>query len=141
MVCKTITRGFESHPHLRARQPPDAVYHRGMERVLWVCFAGAIGSGSRYLIGLWALRTFGAGFPFGTLIVNVLGCFSIAIVAQATRLPQVVQVALVSGFLGGFTTYSSFNFETSELWSSGAIRLSVLNVCLTLGLCLAAGLG
>lgn len=112
-----------------------------MERLLWVCVAGAIGTGSRYLIGLWAVRTFGTGFPYGTLIVNVAGCFLIALAAQAGRLPPVVQVAVIGGFLGGLTTYSSFNFETTELARSGAFRLGIANLVFTLVLCMAAGLG
>jgi CrcB protein len=111
-----------------------------MERLLWVCLAGAVGTGSRYLISLWAVRAFGTGFPYGTLIVNVAGCFLISIAAHASRLPAVAQAALITGFLGGFTTYSSFNFETTELWRSGAIRLAALNLALTLVLGLAAGI-
>ncbi len=114
-----------------------------MERFLWVCFAGAIGSGTRYLIGLWAVRAFGTTFPYGTLIVNILGCFLIAAVMhvglETTRLPPGVRIAITAGFLGGLTTYSSFNFETTELLRSGAWRLGLVNVALTLVACLGAG--
>ena len=49
-----------------------------MERLLWICLAGAIGTGARYLIALWAAQRFGSAFPHGTLIVNPIGCFAIA---------------------------------------------------------------
>ena len=51
-----------------------------MERFLWICAAGAAGTGARYLIALWAVQRFGSTFPFGTLIVNLTGCFAIAAV-------------------------------------------------------------
>ena len=54
-----------------------------MERFLWICLAGAAGTGIRYLIALWSAQRIGAAFPFGTLIVNVVGCFAIAAVMQA----------------------------------------------------------
>lgn len=49
-----------------------------MERLLWICLAGAIGTGARYLIALWAAQRLGSAFPHGTLIVNLIGCFAIA---------------------------------------------------------------
>jgi hypothetical protein len=50
----------------------------GMERFFWICLAGAAGTGARYLIALWAAQRLGSAFPYGTLIVNVFGCFVIA---------------------------------------------------------------
>jgi fluoride exporter len=111
-----------------------------MERLLWVCFGGAIGSGARYLIGLWAQRTLGAGFPYGTLLVNVAGCFLIAGVMTAGRLPPTLQIAITTGFLGGLTTYSSFNFETTELYRSGNGKIALANLGITLVACAVAGL-
>src|SRR5260221_219849 len=49
-----------------------------MARLFWICVAGALGTGARYLVGVWATRALGASFPYGTLIVNVVGCFLIA---------------------------------------------------------------
>jgi fluoride ion exporter CrcB/FEX len=54
-----------------------------MERFLWICFAGALGSGARYLIALWAAQRLGSAFPYGTLIVNLFGCFAIAALIHA----------------------------------------------------------
>jgi CrcB protein len=54
-----------------------------MERFFWICLAGALGTGARYLIALWAAKRFGGAFPHGTLIVNLVGCFFIAAVMHA----------------------------------------------------------
>jgi len=115
-----------------------------MERFLWVCLAGALGTGARYLVGVWALQRFGPAFPYGTLIVNVAGCFLLGLVANlALRLPMfpvTLRLALTSGFLGGLTTYSSFNYETTRLFQEGSPRMAFLNYGLTGLLCLGAGL-
>jgi CrcB protein len=49
-----------------------------MERFFWICLAGAAGTGARYLVALWAAQRFGSAFPYGTLLVNLVGCFAIA---------------------------------------------------------------
>ena len=115
-----------------------------MERLLWICFAGALGTGVRYLVGLWAGQRFGTWFPFGTLIGNVCGCFLIALIMQLalelTSFPANLRLALTTGFMGGLTTYSSFNYETTKLLQDGALRLALLNFAITAFGCLLAGL-
>ena len=89
-----------------------------MERFLWICLAGATGTGTRNLVALWAAQRFGSSFPYGTLIVNLLGCFGItAIMHIAVTLTwsPTLRSAITIGFIGGLTTYSSFNYETSRL--------------------------
>jgi fluoride ion exporter CrcB/FEX len=54
-----------------------------MERFLWICLAGAAGTGARYLIALWAAQRLDSAFPYGTLLVNLVGCFAIAGVMHA----------------------------------------------------------
>jgi CrcB protein len=114
-----------------------------MSRFFWICVAGAAGTGARYLVALWSAQRFGATFPYGTLIVNVAGCFMIAALmhlAMINAWPATVRAALTIGFLGGFTTYSSFNYETTRLLEEGAIATALLNVFLTLTSGFAAGL-
>ena len=94
-----------------------------MERFLWICLAGAAGTGTRYLIALWAAQRFGSSFPYGTLIVNLVGCFGVAAamhMALALSWPATLRSAITIGFIGGLTTYSSFNYETSRLLEEGA---------------------
>lgn len=113
-----------------------------MERLVWICIAGAAGTGARYLITLWAAQRFGSVFPYGTLIVNVVGCFAIAAIMQAAvtlSWPATLRSAITVGFIGGFTTYSTFNDETSRLLGEGAAWPAMLNVAATLCGGLAAG--
>ena len=114
-----------------------------MERLFWICLAGAAGTGTRYLVGLWAEERLGSAFPYGTLIVNVAGCFLIALtmhlVMNAATFPPNVRFALTTGFLGGLTTYSSFNYETMKLAREGALGSAALNFGVTTCACLIAG--
>jgi fluoride exporter len=113
-----------------------------MQRFLLICLGGAAGTGARYLVAVWSAQRFGSAFPYGTLIVNVVGCFLIALImhlAMTNAWPATLRAALTIGFLGGFTTYSSFNFETTRLIEEGALARALLNVVLTLGGGFAAG--
>jgi CrcB protein len=106
-----------------------------MERLFWICLAGAAGTGTRYLVALWAAQRFGSTFPYGTLIVNLAGCFLIVLVLQApvaSSWSPVFRSALAIGYIGGLTTYSSFNFETTRLVQDGAGLLALLNAGATL---------
>ena len=114
-----------------------------MVRLLWICLAGAAGTAARYLIGLWSVWRFGPTFPYGTLIVNLTGCFLIAFVmevAAARSWPETTRLAVTVGFLGGFTTYSSFNFETTRLAQTGILSGASAYVLATLVGGLAAGI-
>lgn len=114
-----------------------------MQRFFWVCFAGALGTGFRYWIGLWAQR-FESPFPIATLIVNLVGCLLIAFVMQLSlrlvTFPPDLRVVLTTGFMGGLTTYSAFNYEATRLWLFGARRLALLDIAVTVVGCLVAGL-
>jgi len=115
-----------------------------MERLLWICLSGAVGTGTRYLVSTWAARAIGLGFPWGTLIVNVAGCFLMGavmhVVLHSAAMSPTVRLALTSGFLGGLTTYSSFNYETTKLFQDGIPMAAVANLGATLVGCFAAGL-
>ena len=113
-----------------------------MARLFWICLGGAAGTSSRYVIALWAAQRFGSTFPYGTLIVNLAGCFAIAALMQASATllwPATLRAALTIGFLGGFTTYSSFNYETTRLIEDGAVAMAALNAGLTIAGGFAAG--
>jgi len=112
-------------------------------KLLWVCAGSALGGGARYLVALLGVAVFGQGFAVGTLVVNVLGSFLMAAIAQAALLspgfdPD-LRLVLTTGVLGGFTTYSAFNQETVVALQRGARGLAAINVGLTLLLCLGAG--
>jgi CrcB protein len=113
-----------------------------MERLFWICFAGALGTGARYLIGLWAGQRLGTSFPYGTLIANVGGCFLLAAILQAAlnmaAFSPSLRLALTTGFMGGLTTYSSFAYETTRLAQDGAVGAAFMNFGLTTLACFGA---
>lgn len=114
-----------------------------MGKLALVCVGGAIGSGCRYLVASWAAEAFGPDFPRGTLIVNVVGSFLIAVIMETSlrtlAIPPTLRLFLTTGIMGGFTTYSSFNYETMRLVEDGAVGLALLNLGVTVAGCLGAG--
>jgi len=94
-----------------------------MKAVLLVALGGALGAVGRYLIGGMALRAFGPGYPWGTLIANVLGSFLMGVLVGwlGARLPQgegganQFRLLLGVGLLGGFTTFSAFSHEAVQI--------------------------
>jgi CrcB protein len=115
-----------------------------LERFLWICVAGAAGTGARYLIQLGTAKAFGQSFPYGTLIVNLAGSFLLALLMQLAlsgeRISPTLRLVLATGFLGGFTTYSSFNYETLALFEQRAFGPAAGYFAATVLGCLAAGL-
>ena len=108
-------------------------------RFFLVCLGGALGSGARYATSLWAAAAIGTAFPFGTLIVNVLGSFLLGFLMQAIPSSSDLRLMLTTGVMGGFTTYSTFNYETTEFLREGAWPLAAANILGTVAICLAAG--
>lgn len=110
--------------------------------VWWIMAAGALGTGARYLVGMWALDRFGAAFPYATIAVNLIGCFLLGMVTHLSSVPigsPELRAAVAIGLLGGFTTYSSFNQETLAMLTHGAAGAAALNVAVTLAGGLVAG--
>lgn len=93
-----------------------------MKFVLLVFLGGGIGSLSRYLLNRWITGLVVSTFPYGTFIVNITGCFLIGFLVYFTErfgtsaLPW--RIFLVTGFCGGYTTFSSFSFENVEFFSN-----------------------
>jgi CrcB protein len=114
----------------------------GMERLLAVGLGGLIGSVSRYGISGGVHRLVGVGFPYGTLSVNIVGCFLIGALtglseARGLFSPD-ARAFLFIGLLGGFTTFSSFAYETLALARNGQSMRVVVNVLLQVLACLFA---
>ncbi|MSP78872.1 MAG: fluoride efflux transporter CrcB [Dehalococcoidia bacterium] len=101
--------------------------------IIFIAIGGALGSVSRYLVGGWAYNLTGnPTFPIGTLAVNLIGCFLIGLLSglgEANKFltPQ-MRALLIVGFLGGFTTFSSFGNETLVLLRNGQMLSALLNV-------------
>lgn len=114
-----------------------------MTRFLLICLGGAAGTGARYLLSVWIARTAGPGFPYGTLVVNLLGSFLLGLLMQLSLSTQAIgadtRLIIGTGVLGGFTTYSTFNYETLALLREDAWAIAMTNAAATFLGCLAAG--
>ncbi|HVV50152.1 MAG TPA: fluoride efflux transporter CrcB [Polyangia bacterium] len=112
-------------------------------RFLLVCLGGAVGTGARYLFGGWAQRAWGPAFPYGTLIINAAGSFLLMVVMYLSlergALSPDARVVLGTGVMGGFTTYSTFNYETFRLMQQGSFAVAGLYLGGTVAGCLASG--
>jgi fluoride exporter len=90
---------------------------------LWVALGGGLGACARYLLGGWVVARLGGAFPFHTLLINVTGSLAIGILLVLLTERLVVDPAwrllLVVGFLGGYTTFSSYTFEALSLLEEG----------------------
>ncbi len=113
-----------------------------MFKIVMIGAGGGAGAVLRYLVSGWGQRLAGGVFPAGTLTVNVVGCLLIGFLAAAFAGPHLirdeVRLALMVGLLGGFTTFSSFGYETLALVNDGQWRYALLNVALNNGLGLLA---
>jgi len=115
-----------------------------LQRFLLICLAGALGTGVRYLVGLGAARWLGAAFPWGTLAVNLAGCFLMCAVAHVallrTGFPETWRLVLTTGFMGGLTTYSAFDFEATRYLQTGEVGKGLAYVAATVLGCFVTGL-
>ncbi len=117
-----------------------------MSSIFLVFLGGGIGSALRYLAGVQAAKSFGAftateGWPWGTFAVNVIGCLLIGVCFRLLPTPEdgpaSARLLLMTGVLGGFTTFSAFSLETAHLWLRGDVQGAALYVGASLVLCLA----
>lgn len=94
-----------------------------MTHIFLVAAGGALGSVLRYLVGLWTLRSFGPSFPWGTFTVNVTGSFLIGVLAEVIArkfgASAEMRVFLITGILGGYTTFSAFSLDAITLLERG----------------------
>ena len=106
--------------------------------IIAIAVGAAIGANLRYSLSIWAAQRWGASFPYGTLIVNVIGSFAIGVVLvlATTRLnlSDPARLLIVTGLLGGFTTFSSLSFETYSLITNGSWLAAGIYVISSFGL-------
>ena len=108
--------------------------------LLSVALGGAIGASMRYLTNVGMMRLVGPGFPYGTMIANVLGSFlmGVLVVVLARKGGMAYAPFLMTGVLGGFTTFSAFSLDTITLFERGEAGLAGLYVGLSVTLSLGA---
>jgi CrcB protein len=115
----------------------------GFQMILAVALGGAIGATARFLIATGVHKVVGAGFPYGTLTVNVLGSFIIGFLYlyfEQTIAPY-QKALLVTGMLGALTTFSTFSLETMLMLHEGLVAKALANILLNVTLCLVATMG
>ncbi len=113
-----------------------------MQQLLAIAGGGALGAVLRFLVSSNIYRVFGRDFPYGTLVVNVLGSFLMGLlfilIVERGILSAEWRGVIIVGFLGAFTTFSTFSIETLTLLESGELSRAALNIFLSVALCLAA---
>ena len=106
-----------------------------MQRIIFVGVAGLVGTLGRYWLSGFIARRYGETFPWGTLVVNALGCFVTGAVYYVSEerflVSPTVRSVILIGLLGGFTTFSSYGLQTFTLLREGEFGLAVMNVTLS----------
>jgi CrcB protein len=102
-----------------------------VQKIFLIGLAGLLGTLGRYGLAELISRRFGASFPLGTLVVNVLGCFlagSLFYLLQRETISETLRAVVMIGFLGGFTTFSAYGLQTFNLLRDGQTGIALLNV-------------
>jgi CrcB protein len=113
-----------------------------MKLVLLAAVGGALGSAARYLVNLASGQLFGLGFPWGTITVNIVGCFAmgllVALGALKFSIPNELRIFIATGVLGGFTTFSAFSLDFALLFERKDYALAAIYLVSSVGLSLLA---
>ena len=109
-------------------------------QLLSIGLFGGLGCIARYLMSGWTYQLVGRNLPYGTLLVNVLGSFLLGALMtfgmRSTLFPPGLRIGLTVGFMGGFTTFSTFSYETLRLLEEGSVWQAGVNIVLNIVLCL-----
>lgn len=114
-----------------------------MNQLIVIAVGGAFGAVMRFLVSTGLYQWLGRGFPYGTLLVNIVGSFLIGLLSETLILQRVTialdyRAAILVGFIGAFTTFSTFSLETFYLLEQGQIGKAGLNIAVSVSSCLAA---
>ncbi len=109
-------------------------------QLLYIGLFGALGCVSRYLVSGWTYGLVGRSLPYGTLAVNVIGSFLLGLLMEgslrSTMLAPEVRIGVTVGFMGGFTTFSTFSFETIRLLEDGSFLQAGANIAMNVVVCI-----
>jgi len=101
-----------------------------MKEVFWVGVGGFLGANARYFVGGWVATRVGSIFPYGTLLINASGSFVLGVLmglVETSIVSPTVRLGLGIGFLGAYTTFSTFSYETLRLVEDGSLLLAAAN--------------
>lgn len=115
-------------------------------QLVYIALFGALGCLSRYFVSGWTYALAGRGLPYGTLAVNVVGSLLLGLVMEgslrSTLVSADLRLGLTVGFFGGFTTFSTFSYETIRLLEEGSLLQAGANILLNVIVCVVcAGVG
>lgn len=103
-----------------------------MEKILWISIGAVLGANLRYWIGDWAAQRFGSGFPYGTMVINLTGSFLLGLIVSMSMEHFIIdprlRLLLTIGFLGSYTTFSTYAYESIALISQGQWGLGLFNL-------------
>lgn len=103
-----------------------------MDKVLWISIGAVIGANLRYWVGDWAAQRFGSSFPYGTLLINISGSFLLGLIISMSMENFIIdprlRLLLTIGFLGSYTTFSTYAYESIALISQGQWGLGLFNL-------------
>jgi len=103
-----------------------------VEKFLWISIGAVLGANLRYWVGDWAAQRFGSGFPYGTMLVNLTGSFLLGLLVSLTLEHFIIdprlRILLTIGFLGSYTTFSTFAYESVTLITQGQWGLGLFNL-------------
>lgn len=107
-----------------------------MDKYLWVGLGGFFGAVARFSVGIWIAERLGTRFPYGTFFINISGCFLIGflmtLVARQPSIPPAFRLIFPIGFVGAYTTFSTFEYETLVNVQAGQISVGIYNVVFSL---------
>jgi CrcB protein len=114
-----------------------------MNQLIVVAIGGSFGAVMRFLVSTGLYQWLGRGFPYGTLLVNIVGSFLIGLLSETLILQRVTvaldyRAAILVGFIGSFTTFSTFSLETFYLLEQGQFSKASLNIAVSISSCIAA---
>jgi CrcB protein len=105
-----------------------------MYKLAFIALGGLLGTLSRYWISEWMESRAHSPFPYGTLVVNVVGCFAAGLLFQSlehSAVSEAVRLGIFVGFLGGFTTFSAYGLQSLVLVRGGMLSMAAMNIVLS----------
>lgn len=103
-----------------------------LTKICWIGLGGFLGANARYWLGGWIAQRYGTLFPWGTFVVNISGSFIlglfVAVISERVIVPPYLRLLVAIGFVGAYTTFSTFEYETLALAERGSLFIALMNI-------------